>query len=472
MVSPVTSRVAEFLVPNFKHRIQGAVYQPFDAEYDAARLAWNLNVEQHPAIIVVAKTAYDVVEAVRYALEMKMPIAVQSTGHGIVRPADNAMLIITSEMNGVTINADVQTAYVEAGALWRQVLEPAQDAGLAPLLGSSPAVGVTGYTLGGGMGWLARKYGLATDSVRYFEVVTAEGDVLRASPTENSDLFWGLRGGGGSLAIVVGMEIQLYPVTTVYGGNLFYPAAVAKEVFHHYREWIKDAPDDLTSSVAIMNFPPIPDVPEFLRGQSFVIVRGLFSGAIETGERMIQDWLDWMPPIMNTFHPMPFREVATVSNDPEDPSRGVSSGAWLRELTDEAIDTLVDYGVSVNGSSLAVITEVRHAGGAIARVDANSAAYSHRNAAHILQIVGLTPTPDSRPNVEQYLQAFKSALAPALTGGVYMNFLEGEESRKRVRQGFSEANYQRLGELKAKYDPTNVFSHAFQIAPAKVEQGQ
>jgi FAD/FMN-containing dehydrogenase len=154
MVSPVTSRVAEFLVPNFKHRIQGAVYQPFDAEYDAARLAWNLNVEQHPAIIVVAKTAYDVVEAVRYAREMKMPIAVQSTGHGIVRPADNAMLIITSEMNGVTINADVQTAYVEAGALWRQVLEPAQDAGLAPLLG-----GCHGLHAG-------RRHGLAGAQVR------------------------------------------------------------------------------------------------------------------------------------------------------------------------------------------------------------------------------------------------------------------------------------------------------------------
>src|SRR5690606_20235033 len=194
-----------------------------------------------------------VAAAVRFARANDMHVVVQATGHGFTLPANDAVLINMSRMNYVDVNADAQTAWIEGGSKWWPVLEKAQAVGLMPLLGSTPDVGAVGYTLGGGVGWLARKYGLSADSVNAFEVVTADGEILWASDHENSDLFWALRGGGGSFGVVTGMEIRLYPVTTVYGGNLYYPAEMAKEVMTRFREWIKTTPEELTSSVVLMN---------------------------------------------------------------------------------------------------------------------------------------------------------------------------------------------------------------------------
>jgi hypothetical protein len=448
-------------------RIQGEVYVPGDPRYDAARKAWNLNIDQRPAIIVLAKNAPDISEAVRFARQQGLKVAVQSTGHGVIRPADECLLILTSSMREIQINPDSQTAYIEAGAKWGMVLEKSQAHGLAPLLGSSPDVGVIGYTLGGGMGWLARKYGLATDSVVYFDLVTADGRIVRASPTENSDLFWGLRGGGGSLGIITGMEIQLYPVSTVYGGNLFYPIDQAKEVFSRYRDWIASAPDELTASIVIQNYPPIPEIPEFLRGKSFVMVRGCYCGPVEHGEALLQGWREWQTPYIDDFKTMPFSQVATISNDPIDPIPGFSTGGWLHNLSDEAIDVLIQHGVSQNGSSPLVVTEIRYAGGTISKIDQHANAYGHRDASLILQLIGMTPTPEAQRHLKEYTDQFKSDLQPHMTGGVYMNFLEGEESRARIQDAYTPEVYRRLKALKAKYDPDNLFSFSFNIPPSQ-----
>ncbi len=447
--------------------VQGTVFTPDDPDYDEARKAWNLAVNQHPAVIVVAAGVADVVEATRFAAREDLSVTVQSTGHGIVRPADDSLLIITSKMKNIQVNAAAQTAWVDAGAKWGEVLEQTQAAGLAPLLGSSPDVGVVGYTLGGGFGWLGRKYGLAADSVRFFELVTADGRLLRASDTENSDLFWALRGGGGSMGIVTGMEIKLYPVSSVYGGNLLYPIAMAKEVYSRYREWITSAPDELTSSILIMNFPPIPQVPEILRGQSFVIVRGCYSGPVEQGQALLQGWRDWRTPLIDAFKEMPFSQVATISNDPVNPMAALSTGAWLRELSDEAIDILIRHVAPGNGASPLVFAEVRHAGGAIARVDPQASAYGNREASLLLQMIGPAPTPEAYDHVAQYTGQIKEHLRPYLTGGVYMNFLEGEESQRQVESGFSPATYRRLMALKAAYDPDNRLRSGFNIQPAR-----
>lgn len=447
--------------------IQGAVFTPDDPQYDETRQAWNLAVDQHPTVIVVAAGAADVVEATRFAKREELSVTVQSTGHGIVRPADDSLLIITSKMKNIQVNAASQTAWVDAGAKWGEVLEKTQAVGLAPLLGSSPDVGVVGYTLGGGFGWLGRKYGLAADSVRFFGLVTADGRLLRASATENSDLFWALRGGGGSLGIVTGMEIKLYPVTTVYGGNLLYPINMAKEVYSRYRDWITSAPDELTSSILIMNFPPIPQVPEILRGQSFVIVRGCYSGPVEQGQALLQSWRDWRPPLIDAFKEMPFSQVATISNDPVNPMAALSTGAWLRELSDEVIDILIRQVAPGNGASPLVFAEVRHAGGAIARVDPQASAYGNREASLLLQMIGPAPTPEAYSHLMQYTGQIKEYLRPYLTGGVYMNFLEGEESQRRVENGFLPATYRRLMALKAAYDPDNRLRSGFNIQPAR-----
>jgi FAD/FMN-containing dehydrogenase len=452
-------------VDELRERILGEVFVPGDAGYDEHRQAWNLTVEQHPAVIVLPEGAADVVEAVKFANQADLGIAVQATGHGVSRPADNALLIITSGLNQVHINVEDQTAWVGAGNKWGPVLEKAQQFGLAPLLGSTTDVGVVGYTLGGGMGWLARKYGLSADSVNYFEVVTADGRQLHVSKDENSDLFWALRGGGGSFGIITGLEIKLYPVSTVFGGNLLYPAAMAKEVFTRYREWIADLPEEFTTSILLMNFPPIPQVPDFLRGQSFVIVRGVYAGDVKKGEALLQPWLDWQQPVANMFRVMPFSEVDTVSNDPKDPSAGVTTSVWLKNLSDDVVDTLIHYGVSVNGSSPIIVSEVRYAGGAVSREQ--NAAYGNRDASLVLELISIAPTPEAQQAVKGYFEQVKTELAPHSTGGVYINFLEGEEKWNHTKDAYSPETYRRLTVLKAKYDPENRFHYSFNIPPMK-----
>jgi hypothetical protein len=346
------------------------------------------------------------------------------------------------------------------------VLAAAQEYGLAPLLGSSPGVGAIGYTLGGGLGWLGRQFGLAIDSVLAFDLVTADGQMSKVSAAENRDLFWGLRGGGGSLAIVTRMTVRLYPVAQVYAGNLYYPAEMAKEVFGHYRTWIGNAPDELTSSVLVMNFPPIPDIPDFLRGQSFAIVRGCYCGALDEGEALLDHWRNWRAPLLDDFKPISFREAATISNDPVDPLPGFSSGAWLKNLSDETIEAIVSYALGKDGPSPLVFAEVRHAGGAISRVERDTAVYGNREAELLLNYVGVTPTGEAHQQLAAYSEKLKEAIRPSLTGGVYMNFLEGVESQQRIRDGLVAGGYEQMSRLKAQYDPDNLLGYGFNISPA------
>ena len=444
----------------------GAVILPNSDHYAAARQAWNLTVDQHPELIVAATCAADVAAAVRYAHQVGLPVAVQATGHGVRRPANGALLILTGQMNGVEVDPVTETAWIECGAQWKVVLAAAQPYGLAPLLGSSPEVGAVGYTLGGGMGWLARKYGMAADSVRYFEGVTPEGSIVRASQSENPELFWALRGGGGSFGIVVGMEIDLYPVATVYGGNVIYPVVEAGEVLRRFRTWIAEMPEEMTASVVLMNFPPIPQVPEPLRGQSVVMVRGCYAGDLAAGEALVNTWREWQPPLIDDFNVMPFSQVGTISSDPVDPVPGLSTGAWLARLSDASIEQLIRYVVPSGGPPLITKAEIRHAGGAIARGEEQGGAYSHRNADLILQLVSITPTPAALAASERHAAALKAALQPDFTGAVFLNFLDGEEALRRTQDAYSAGNFQRLQAIKRQIDPSDRFHHGFAIQPA------
>lgn len=466
MQIPSTSEIRQNIPEELNAHFQRKMVMPGDDHYDTARRAWNLSVDQYPTAILLAENAADISQGIIYAEEHNLGVAVQSTGHGVVKPADNCLLILTSKMKEIQVDEKKQIAYIGAGAKWGQVLEESQQHGLAPLLGSSPDVGVVGYTLGGGMGWLARKFGLATDSVRFFDVVTADGQLLRASATENSDLFWGLRGGGGSLGIVIGMEINLFPINTVYAGNLIYPIEIGNEVFEFYRDWLAYAPEELTSSIVIMNFPKLPEIPELFRGISTVMLRGCYCGSIEQGEALINEWRKWQAPMVDDFKSMPFSQVASISNDPVDPVAGLSTGGWIRELSDESIEMLIQYGVGMNGNSPITVTEVRHAGGAIAKVDPNLTAYSHRNEHFLLQLIGLTPTFEARQYLQNYINQFKTDLAPHLSGNVYMNFLEGDESQERIQNAYSTEAFLKLKEIKRKYDPKNRIRFSFNIVPA------
>lgn len=461
MPLPIDTPVTAAAIDDLRGRVAGQVVTPGDAGYDTARAAWKLTVDQHPKLIVMAANAGDIAAAVRFAAGHGLDIALQATGHGVILPADGALLINTAGMTGVAIDPAAQTARVSAGAPWSRVLAAAQAHGLAPLLGSSPGVGAVGYTLGGGFGWLGRKFGLASDSALAFEVVTTAGQALTASATENPDLFWGLRGGGGSLAVVTAMTIRLYAVSTVYGGFLHYPGHLATAAVRRWRDWVAAAPDELTSSIKIMNLPDLPFIPPPLRGQTIVNVAGCYCGPVAEGEALLQPWREWQQPLMDTFRPMPFTEVGDISQDPADPTPGFTSGAWLRWLDDETIDTLVRFATLQEGHVPLIFTEVRHAGGAMARP--TDTAFGHRADAFLLDVVGLVAAPPLRGALAAYFESMKTALGPALSGAVYMNFLEGPEAAAQVCHGFTPETFARLATLKAQYDPTNRLNRGMAI---------
>jgi hypothetical protein len=370
-------------------------------------------------------------------------------------------MLVTSRLNAVSVDVQQRTARVAAGARWQHVLDAATPHGLAPLLGTSPHVGVVGYTVGGGIGWLGRLYGLAADSVLSIDVVTPDGELRRTSATENLDLFWAIRGGGGNFGVITAMEFKLYPVPTLYGGILTYPGALAGEVLRFYREWVKGVPDEITSSLAVMKFPNVPPVPEAMRGQIVVLVRAAYAGTEAAGAPWLQPWLAWQEPLSNSFKEMPFGEVATINNDPVAPVPSYPSSDMLTELSDAVIDIIVRY--ATNPASPVAFSEVRHAGGAIARGDANASAIGNRDATFYLQIGGLALTPELGRALDRYVPEYKAALQPYLHGGIYLNFAGGREASARVKDAYAPESYARLVKIKREVDPQNLFRYSFPL---------
>lgn len=436
-------------------QISGTILRPDDAEYEESRRGWNLNINQFPALIVIVNDVQDIVASVRYASAHNLGVSVQLTGHGIKSPADDNLLIVTKQLKGVTVDVAARTARTEGGTIWQEVLDAATPHGLAPLLGTSPHVGVVGYTLGGGIGWLGRQYGLAADSVHAIDVVTPDGEFHHTTPTQDGDLFWGLLGGGGNFGVVTAIEFALYPVATLYGGTLTYPGTTAKEALHFYREWLKGVPEALTSSIAIIKYPEMPQLPDTMRGKIFVLLRAAYAGEATKGEELLQAWLDWQAPLSNTFRSMPFAEAATITNDSVAPVPLYTTSDMLGELSDAAIELIVLY--ATNPQSPVILSELRHAGGAIARADGNANAVSNRDAAFYLTIGGPTFTPESRKAMEEYIPLYKRELHPYLHGGIYMNLTNGDEARARVKDAYTPEKYERLLALKAKVDPKNLF---------------
>jgi hypothetical protein len=445
-------------------RLDGAAISPGDPNYDRARAAWNLHFDHRPAVVVEAASVADVVEAVRYANDNDLPIAIQATGHGVTSLADGAVLIKTGKLDYVAIDPESRTARVGGGVTWGPVLAAAQEHGLAPLLGSSPGVGAVGYTLGGGFGWLGRKYGLAVDHVRSFKVVLADASVIVASDAENTDLFWALRGAGiGSLGVVVEMEVDLFPVTEVYAGNLLYPVEVAREAFELYTRWSADLPDEMTTAFTVMNFPPVEMVPPPLRGQSFAIIRGCHSGDLAEAGALVDFWRQWKTPAFDMFGPMPFAEAATISNDPEDPMPGMTGSRWLNRLDSNVIDAVLEtMAGDESGPSPLIFVEIRHAGGAISR-PVEGASYSSRGADRLLEAVAPVMDPGAPARIRATLARLWERLGPSLAEGAYLNFLEGEDRKAATQDAFDTDSYARLVRIKRTFDPTNRFAHGIDL---------
>lgn len=440
------------------------VFRPGEPGYDAWRDTWNTAVEHRPLAVAVPATTGGVVAVVDHARRHRVPIAIQATGHGPSRAARSAILINLARLTGVRVDPRTRTARIDGGTRWQAVLDAATPHGLAPLLGSTPDVSAIGYTLGGGLGWLARRYGTSADSVSAFEVVTAAGELVRTTPEEHPDLFWALRGAGaGHLGVVTAMECRLYPVAQVYGGNLFYPATAAAAVLRRWRDWLPIVPEALTSAVTLLNLPDTPEVPDELRGRAVVSVRGAYAGPAREGEQLLAHWRDWRSPLVDQFGPLPVARIAEISQDPLDPVPNEGTGLWLRGLTDATIGRLVRATFPPEGTPLLVQTELRHAGGAIARGAAHPAAFGNRDAAILLELVGVTPSPDDVRRVRALIARVRRHIAADLTGGHYLNYVEGEERRHGVDRGIAAGASQRLAALKARIDPLDLFDHGLDV---------
>ena len=441
------------------------IYTPADAQYAAAVAGFSLADTIAPDVVVMAESAADVVVAVNFARAQGLPVGVHATGHNFGASFQGGLRINTSRMQGFTIDPAAQTARVEAGVRWGAVVQAAHQHGLAPLNGSSPLVGVVGYSLFGGFGWLLRKFGAAVDSVVAVELVSADGQQLRASASEHADLFWALRGASGNFGIVTALEFRLHPVSHIYGGAMFFPLEQARPVFDAYRTLTETAPDELTTSIVMARVPPSPDVPPFLRGRAIITVRGAFVGGPEEGARLLQPLRDLGGLLADTFQMMPYSQSASISNDPTTPMPVWRRSAMLRELSPELVDTLV----AVNGAESAhpvMVLEIRHLGGAMTRVPDESAAFSQRHAPFLMQTLCVMMSPEHAAMAKQSTQIVNQAIQPFTTGGVLPSWLgDGDHGTERTRAGFSPGHYARLAELKRRYDPENMFCQNHNVPP-------
>jgi hypothetical protein len=432
---------------------------PGDPGYDQARQAWQLTVDQRPAMVVEAASAPDVAAAVRFARSHGLRIAPQGTGHGAapLEPLDSALLLRTSRLRGVQIDPDNRTARAEAGALWQDVAVPASSRGLAALAGTSLLVGVTGYTLGGGLGWLARCYGLAANSVTAAEVVTPDGQLVRADAEHERDLFWAIRGGGG-VGVVTALEMRLYPVPELYAGDLFFPIERAAEVLQSWREWVTTVPDEVTSIGRILRVPPLPTVPEQLRGRAFALVEAAYAGDESTGAELIAP-LRKLGPEIDTFATMPAPALGQLHMDPTDPVPGAGDGTLLTDFPPAAADALVGL-AGADADTMLISIEVRHLDGALRRPAADGGALPAIDASYALYGVGVAATPEAVATVGGQAQTLKDALAPWHAG---YSFYNTTDTPARAQALLPPSSYQRLQQIKTSYDPDDAIISAHPV---------
>jgi FAD/FMN-containing dehydrogenase len=441
--------------------VSGRVLRPGDDGYDEERSGFQRAVAHRPDVIVGATTAADVRAAVEYASAHDLPVAVQGTGHGLSIAGAGGVLITTGRMTAVRVDAATRTARFEAGSNWEAVIAQAAEHGLAPLSGGAPKVGAVSYTLGGGLGLLARRYGYAADHVRAVDVVTADGSPRHVTADSDPDLFWALRGGRDNFGVATALEVELVPLARLYGGGLFFAEAVPDAV-HAYLQWTATVPEEMTSSVGLIPFPDIPAVPEPLRGRYVAHIRIAYTGDVEEGERLVAPLRAVGPRLIDGLQDMPYTASGSIYNDPVAPDAYYGNSAMLSSLDASTLQTVLD--VAGPDAPVPCIVELRHLGGALARPPAVPNAVGHREAQHVLRTISPLAAADLdaiRPVHDRLFEA----LAPS-TLGRCLNFIYGPHTADQTRSAYDEDDYVRLTELKAVYDPANLFRLNHNIVPA------
>jgi hypothetical protein len=453
-------------VDRFRTELRGPLVLPGDPSYDTERRVWNGSIDRRPALIARCAGVSDVIAAVRFARMTGVRVAVRSGGHSFpgLSVADGALVIDLGQMKGIRVDPVRRQARVQAGVLLGELDRETQTFGLAAPLGAVTHTGVAGLTLGGGIGWLMRRLGLAVDQLCSADLVTADGQFVTASREENTELFWGIRGGGGNFGIVTEFEFDLNPVgPVVLAGPLFWPLAMGSEVTHFYRDWATSAPDELTTVLAARRAPALPFVPADLQGQLVISVICCYAGPIDKGQEVIRPMRQLGPPVLDLCEPKPYLAHQALF----DPSYPHGVWAYVRahdvtRLTDEIIDLALGHAERIRSDRSSVV--IWQLGGAIARVGDDETAFPGRQSGHTFNISGVTGSADGFDEERAWARSLSDALVPHQSS-VYVNFLM-DEGTDRVRETYGAARFDRLQALKRTYDPDNVFRLNQNIPPA------
>lgn len=453
-------------VGRLRELLRGQVVLPTDPEYDEARQVWNASIDKRPGAIAYCADVDDVVAVVRFAREAGVELAVRSGGHGIAGRAvvDEGVVLDLSRMKAITVDPATRTAQAQAGLTWGEFDAATQEHGLATTGGLIPSTGIAGLTLGGGIGWLMRKHGLACDNLLGADLVTAAGEVVRADAENNPDLYWGVRGGGGNFGVVTGMDYRLHPVgPAVLGGIMAYTLEQAPAAFRAYSEWTRDLPDEMTSMGAVVAAPPAPFVPPGLAGQPVFAVALCYAGEIESGQEVLRPLREaTTAPAFDVIGPMPYLAVQGMVKDFAPPHhQNYWRSEYLAGLGDAEREVVLEYGAHL--PSPLCQAHLQQLGGAVARVGTQDTAFAHRDAAFTLLLLGIWADATDNQRHIAWVREFSAAVQPFTTGGVYVNFL-GNEGQDRVRAAYGPV-YDRLVTLKRKYDPDNFFHHNQNIPP-------
>jgi FAD/FMN-containing dehydrogenase len=461
-LDPTSRALDASALDSLANRLLGEMILPGHAAYDSVRRVWNKEFARQPAVIVRAADAMDVIQTVAFARERDLPFAVRSGGHSLAGfgSVDQGVVLDLSALKGISIDPQRQVAWVQPGVTSQDLAARAAEYGLGLSTGDAPTVGIGGLTLGGGIGFMVRKYGLTIDSLLSAQVVTADGRLLTASETEHPDLFWALRGGGGNFGVVTEFQFQLRPVGTVLGGALAYPAT--REVVRNYAQRALVARDGLSTITLLVKAPPLPVLPAEMHGKLILLILAVYVGDHEEGQRALQPLRALGPGLVDLVGRMPYPAIFDWTRDATVSSHHVGRTLFVQELPDALIDTLLDC--VEHGTSPLSFAQIRPLGGAFGRVPADATAFAHRGRKYMLALINDWDGPDGEDAAPHYawIESFWQAVRP-YGSGVYVNFLEDGE--QRIREAYPGDTYERLAAVKRKYDPTNFFRMNQNIQP-------
>jgi len=446
---------------SLRSTVAGPVLERGDTGFADELAGFNQYYEQSPDAVVGATDAADIVATVRFALANALPVRVLATGHGTHEPTTDGIIVTTRRINTVTVDPATHIATIGAGAPWSSVVAASAGFGLAPITGSSPSVGVTGYLLGGGLGPLARSHGYSSDWVRGFTVVTGSAEVVEATPDENADLYWALRGGKGGLGIVTELRLELAPVPQLYAGNILYDTDQIEPALRAWVDFTDEAPDDVTTSVAIMRFPPLDVVPEPLRGKTMLTLRFAYPGPTEAGELIIDPLREAVPSLVDSVRPLPLTDVATIHADPTEPTKSWTQGALVTDVDQDFVTTLLAAaGPAVQLPLVGV--EIRHIGSATREDVPEGSAVGGRRSDFTIALIGVLMQPGIEEAVYAAAANLTSALAPWIADETNINFAGHPSSPEHYASAWTPEAFARLAEVRAEYDPAGILVYGLQ----------